>query len=97
MFAGSRQPSLPTFRHLYITPPNVAAPPVLLYVVPDCPHCARQRASLATRGVAVREIDVRARPEVIPELMKLTGGRRIVPVLVEGADILVAPDGGSPF
>jgi glutaredoxin len=88
---------LPTSCHLYITPPNVAGPPVLLYVVPDCPHCARQRASLAARGAAVREIDVRARPEVIPELMKLTGGRRVVPVVVEAADIRVAPDGGSPF
>ena len=73
------------------------APPVLLYVVPDCPHCARQRAALAARGVAVREIDVRARPEVIPELMKLTGGRRVVPVVVDGASIGVAPEGGSTF
>jgi glutaredoxin len=69
----------------------------LLYVIPDCPHCGRQRAALAARGVAVREIDVRARPEVIPELMKLTGGRRIVPVVVDGASIHVAPEGGSAF
>ena len=87
---------MPTLHHLYINPPIVPAPPVLLYVVPDCPHCARQRAALAARGAAVREIDVRARPEVIPELMKLTGGRRIVPVVVD-ADIHVAPDGGTAF
>ena len=96
MCAGSRGLSLPTFLYLYITPASVAGP-VLLYVVPGCPHCARQRATLAARGAAVREIDVRARPEVIPELMKLTDGRRIVPVVVEGGDIRVAPDGGSPF
>jgi glutaredoxin len=88
---------LPTSRHLYITPPNLAGPPVLLYVVPGCPHCARQRAALAARGAEVREIDVRARPEVVPELMKLTAGRRVVPVVVEGGEIRVAPDGGSPF
>jgi glutaredoxin len=92
-----RRITLPTSRHLYITPPEVAGPPVLLYVVPECPHCARQRAALAARGADVREIDLRARPEVIPELMKLTGGRRIVPVVVDGAEIRVAPDGGSPF
>ena len=38
-----------------------------------------------------------ARPEVIPELMKLTGGRRIVPVIVDAAGIHVAPAGGSAF
>ena len=75
----------------------MAAAPVLLYVVPDCPHCARERAALAARGAEVREIDVRARPEVVPELMKLTGGRRIVPVIVDGAGIHVAPAGGSAF
>jgi len=70
---------------------------VLLYVVPDCPHCARERAALDACGAEVREIDVRARPEVIPELMKLTGGRRIVPVIVDVTGIRVAPAGGSAF
>jgi len=88
---------LPTSRHPYITPLDVPDPPVLLYVIPGCPHCARQRAALAARGGEVREIDVRARPEVVPELMKLTDGRRIVPVVVDGGNIRVAPDGGSPF
>ena len=97
MRAGSPQLSLPTSNHLYITPPIVPAPPVLLYVIPECPHCARQRAALAACGAEVREIDVRARPEVIPELMKLTDGRRVVPVIVDGASIRVAPAGGSAF
>ena len=50
-----------------------------------------------TRGVAFNEVDVGAHPEVVPELLKLTKGRRIVPVLVEGARISVARDGGSEF
>ena len=68
---------------------------VTLYVTAGCPHCARKRAELAARGAVVREIDVSARPEVIPELLKLTRGRRIVPVVVEGTRIDIAPDGGS--
>ena len=88
---------MPTSDHLYITPPTVPPPPVLLYVIPECPHCARERAALAARGAVVREIDVRARPEVIPELMKVTDGRRIVPVIVDGASISIAPHGGSAF
>lgn len=68
---------------------------VTLYVKGGCPHCDRQRAALVARGVAFTEIDVAARPDVVPELLKLTKGRRIVPVVVEGARIRVAPEGGS--
>jgi glutaredoxin len=71
--------------------------PVLLYVIPGCAHCAAKRAELAARGASVREIDVRARPEVVPELLKLTAGRRVVPVVVDAAGVHVAPDGGSAF
>ena len=74
-----------------------AAAPVVLYIRAGCAWCDRKRAELVARGVAFREIDVAARPEVIPELLKLTGGRRLVPVVVEGARIEVAPDGGSPI
>ena len=35
--------------------------------------------------------------ELFKELLKLTGGRRVVPVLVDGATIAVAPDGGTAF
>jgi glutaredoxin len=71
--------------------------PVLLYTRADCPHCDAMRASLAARGAVVREIDVGRQPEVIPELLKLTRGQRIVPVVVERGHIHVAPDGGSSF
>ena len=73
------------------------AAPVLLYSRAGCPHCDALRATLTARGAVVDEIDVGVRREAIPELLKLTGGRRIVPVVVEGGRILVAPDGGSVF
>lgn len=73
------------------------AAPVLLYVKAGCPFCDAKRAELASRGVALREIDVDARPQAVVELLKLTGGRRIVPVVVEAGTIAVAPDGGSTF
>jgi len=73
------------------------AAPVLLYTKAGCPHCDRKRAELGARGVPVREIDVCERPQAVVELLKLTGGRRIVPVVVEGGVIAVAPDGGSEF
>jgi len=72
-------------------------PPVLLYMRPGCRFCDAKRAELAARGGAVREVDVAATPQVLPELLKLTGGRRIVPVVVEDGRVLVAPEGGSEF
>lgn len=71
--------------------------PVLLYTKTGCPFSDAKRAQLAARGIAVREIDVALRPQSLVELLKLTGGRRIVPVVVEAGVIAVAPDGGSEF
>lgn len=71
--------------------------PVLLYTVTGCPHCDAMRAALAARGAVVDEIDVAVRREAIPELLKLTRGRRVVPVVVEDGRILVAPEGESAF
>ena len=50
---------------------------VTLYVKAGCPYCAAQRRALTSRGVAFTEVDVAARPEVIPELLKLTKGFRL--------------------
>jgi len=75
----------------------VSTTPVLLYTRTGCPYCDAKRADLAARGVPVREIDVGERPQAVAELMKLTSGRRIVPVIVDGGRIDVAPDGGSTF
>ena len=71
--------------------------PVLLYTTAGCPYCDALRSALAARGAEVTEIDVGVRREAIPELLKLTRGRRVVPVVVDGGTILVAPDGGSAF
>src|SRR5262249_52547763 len=72
-------------------------PPVLLYTKTGCPFCDAKRTELAARGVAVREINVTDRPQAIVGLRKRTGGRRIVPVVVEQGGIAIARDGGSAF
>jgi glutaredoxin 3 len=71
--------------------------PVLLYTKTGCPYCETKRRELAARGAAYREVNVSDRPEAIVELLKLTRGRRIVPVVVEGGRIEIAPGGGSTF
>jgi len=75
----------------------MSAAPVLLYTKTGCPHCDAKRAELAARRVAVREINVSEHPEAVAELLKVTRGRRIVPVVVEGGRIEIAPEGGSSF
>jgi len=68
-----------------------------LYSLAGCPHSDALRARLRERGCTFTEIDVAARPECIPELVKLTRRRRIVPVLVDGVRVEIAPEGGTEF
>lgn len=70
---------------------------VIVYTLSECPYSRAMLADLAARGVEYEEIDVARRRSVLPELFKLTGGRRIVPVMVEGRDVRVAPYGGTTF
>lgn len=55
------------------------------------------RAKLEAEGVSIEEVDLVAMPQATTEFLKLTGGRRIVPVVVRGATIEVAPEGGTEF
>lgn len=70
---------------------------VTLYTRDGCPHSARLRETLAEAGDRVTEVNLSREPQATTELLKLTGGRRIVPVVVRGGRISVAPDGGTTF
>ncbi|TMA79586.1 MAG: glutaredoxin [Deltaproteobacteria bacterium] len=72
-------------------------PRATLYVQTGCPHCAAARAELAARGVTCTEVNVTEHPEAVPELLKLTKGERVLPVIVEGGRVHVAPRGGARF
>ena len=49
-----------------------------------CPYCAAKRKEFVDHKVRFTEINVTERPEAIPELLRLTKGERLVPVVVEG-------------
>ncbi len=70
---------------------------ITLYTLADCPFSRELRERLRARGYDFTEIDVGQRPECVPELVKLTRRRRIVPVLVDGSRIEIAPAGGTEF
>ncbi len=68
--------------------------PVTLYVKTGCPYCAAKRREFQEKALQFTEINVTERPEAIPELLRLTQGERLVPVVVEGQRVSVAPEGG---
>lgn len=70
---------------------------VTLYTRDGCAHCARQRAAIVAAGDRIVEVNLSHEPQAMTEFLKLTGGRRIVPVVVRGVRIEVAPDGGTEF
>ena len=67
----------------------------ILYTRDGCAACARLRASLDEAGESFVEVNLSREPQAMSELLKLTGGRRIVPVVVRDGRVEVAPDGGS--
>ena len=73
------------------------APKVVMYVADWCPYCARARSLLASKGIAIEEIDVEAIPGAREE-MRARSGRDTVPQVfigeshVGGSDDLEALD-----
>ncbi|MGI8824827.1 MAG: Uxx-star family glutaredoxin-like (seleno)protein [Chloroflexota bacterium] len=59
------------------------ATPVELYVSPSCEFSASAREDLEWRRVDFVEYDVEADPDALARMLKLTGGTRTVPVIVE--------------
>jgi len=70
---------------------------ITFYSLARCPFCRAERERLLESGRSFSEIDVGEHPERVPELVKLTWRRRIVPVIVDGARVDIAPQGGTEF
>lgn len=59
---------------------------VTIYGTETCPFCNQARAAYGGRAVFV---DVGRDPDRLPEMLALSGGRRQVPVIVEGDRVAV--------
>ena len=70
---------------------------VLVYTRSDCAHSRDLLADLGAGEDIVEEVNLTDEPQAMTEFLKLTNGRRIVPVVVRGAVITIAPDGGTEF
>ena len=54
----------------------------LLYTHPDCEYSVTLKEELSEAGTAFDEIDLSKSPEYWDEVVRLSGGDRITPVLV---------------
>ena len=70
---------------------------VTLYTRDGCAHCDRMRAEIERSGERLVEVNLSRAPQAMTEFLKLTAGRRIVPVVVRAGRISIAPDGGTEF
>jgi glutaredoxin len=69
----------------------------IVYTRDGCPACARLKEALGAAGERYVEVNLSREPQAMTELLKLTAGRRIVPVVVRGGKIEVAPGGSTEF
>ncbi|MEE8442338.1 MAG: glutaredoxin family protein [Dehalococcoidia bacterium] len=66
---------------------------ITIYTHPDCDASAGAKADFDRDGIAYKEIDVTLVEGAIDELLKLTGGERITPVVVDGEMVIVGYGG----
>lgn len=69
-------------------------PSVIIYTHPDCTFSAAAKADFRRRRIAYTEVDVDKQPERIPELLKLSNGERVTPVIVENGTVTIGFKGG---
>ena len=67
----------------------------ILYTHPDCAFSAAAKWDFRKRKIEYLEIDVSQQPDKIPDLLELTNGERLTPVIVENGTVTVGFKGGS--
>ena len=67
---------------------------VTIYTKVGCPYCAAAKKHYTDQGVKFDEIDVHSTPGAIAAVEKLSGGKKIVPVIVENGNVTVGFGGG---
>jgi glutaredoxin len=71
-----------------------AQPSVIIYTHPDCTFSAAAKMDFRRKRIAYVEVDVAKQPERIPELLKLSNGERVTPVIVTGGKVTIGFNGG---
>ena len=57
--------------------------PVLIFGKSNCPYTMAARESYEARRVVFEYIDVKAHPAELSRMLQFSGGKRVVPVIVD--------------
>ena len=68
---------------------------VLIFGKDSCPYTMAARDDYTARGVAFEYVNVKKNPERLAEMLRHSGGRRVVPVIVEANVVTVGFAGGT--
>ena len=68
---------------------------VTLYTHPDCAFSSAAKMDYRKRKVAYEEVDLSKQQDRIPELLALTNGERVTPVIVEDGAVTIGFKGGT--
>jgi glutaredoxin 3 len=65
-----------------------------MYTKPGCPYCAAAKEHYTGNAIAFDEINVVDNPEAQKKVLELSGGERIVPVVVDKGEVKIGWGGG---
>lgn len=68
---------------------------IVIYTHPDCAFSAAAKMEYRRNKVQYTEIDVSKQPEKIPDLLALTNGERVTPVIVANGKASIGFKGGN--
>ena len=68
---------------------------VTIYTHPDCAFSAAAKMEYRRNKVQYVEVDVSKQPDKIPDLLALTNGQRVTPVIVEKGQVSIGFKGGN--
>jgi glutaredoxin 3 len=68
---------------------------VLIFGKDSCPYTMAARDDYAARGVAFEYVNVKKNPSRLAEMLQHSGGRRVVPVIVDGSVVTIGFAGGT--
>ena len=74
---------------------QASEPPVIIYTHPDCAFSGAAKMDYRQRGIPFIEIDVSKQKDKVDDLLSLTGGERVTPVIVENGEATIGFKGGN--
>jgi glutaredoxin 3 len=66
-----------------------------IYTKSGCPYCAGAKQYYGDKGIEFKEVSVPGNPAALEEMLKVNGGQRRVPTIVEDGKVEVGFNGGS--